>query len=199
MPSSKVPIKIVHTDLVNDCNRLNRRFDLVEGQASTAAASVAALQEQVTKLTATSATTQGTASVSPVPLVAPATSNLTLTASFQDVPGMTVKLTKTGWWKLDVTVECLLASTDGTTSVIMLAGTTALPGVIHCQSSATASNFVLTANRPWLFNSISGIEQIKVQAKKASGSGGSTVTGSATPAQQVSQIVAVWVGPASTT
>ena len=58
--SSNIPLHITESDITGDCKRLNRRFDLVEGQASTAVAAandqqtiIAGLQKDVKALQAT--------------------------------------------------------------------------------------------------------------------------------------------------
>ena len=48
--SSKSPLKIIATDIIGDCPRLNRRFDLVEGQASDSTANISDLKTTVSGL-----------------------------------------------------------------------------------------------------------------------------------------------------
>jgi hypothetical protein len=55
MAESKVPIKVVQTDLVGDCPRLNRRFDLVEGRASALETSIAATAKMAASAAAAAA------------------------------------------------------------------------------------------------------------------------------------------------
>lgn len=184
------PLKIVQADLIGDCKRLNWRFDLIEDRESQISDQIKDLQGAVTTVEAATNTLPATAVTVPEPLSAPATANLTLTTSLQVVVGLTVTLTRTGWWKIDLTVGFLPHPSDGTTTANVLAGATTLPGAIQV---AGTGGQVFAVTRPWLFKSVTGAEVLTVQAKKASGAGTSTITGTATTASQVSQIVAVWL------
>jgi hypothetical protein len=174
-----LPFKIIETDLKGDCSRLNRLLQV--------------LADNITPATALN--------VQPVPIQQPATANITFTTSYQIVPGMTFQLTKSGWWKFDVTVEEVISHLDTTLDVIVTAGAASqavaggitLPGIL--QSSNTSVDLLLPFTRQWLFKSQTGAEIIQIQGKKVSGTGNSGVAGSSTPANQVSIVVAVWVGP----
>ena len=77
MADDKVPISIAQTDLVGDCKRLNRRFDLVEGRVSSTESDLTTLQGNVetltTKVDGLPAQGATTGAMSPAPLAAPAT------------------------------------------------------------------------------------------------------------------------------
>ena len=60
--TSKIPIKIMQADIVGDCPRLNRRFELVEGQASTVASDLSTLQTKVATLANSSLSGSGNVS-----------------------------------------------------------------------------------------------------------------------------------------
>ena len=193
--TSKVPIKVVQADLVGDCVRLNRRFELVEDRASAIADTVTGIQTQVASLEAKSTASGATAAATiPTPLSAVATSALVVNTGYQLVPGMSLKLTKTGWWKFDVTARYLAATLDLTAGLYIEieADGVALPGVILNLMSVSAW---MVVHRSWIFQSKTGVEQIQVMAKKTGGTGASEVEGNATPSTQTTQIVAVWVGP----
>src|SRR5271169_5991544 len=105
---AKVPLKIVApTDLTGDCVRLNKRFDLVEGRTSTLEGEVSTIQGDITTINSTLATQQKVvpAPATPLPMSAPATSSVVVSASFQPITGMSIRLTKSGWWKIDVTAR----------------------------------------------------------------------------------------------
>jgi hypothetical protein len=107
---------------------------------------------------------------------------------------MAVTLTRPGWWKIDVTVRCLLAALDTGSAlyVAVTAAGTQLPGVIV---NLIAGAGYIVVSRSWLYKSPTGTEQIVVVAKKTGGTGASNVDGSASSATQTSQVIAVWVGP----
>jgi hypothetical protein len=126
----------------------------------------------------------------PVPIAAPATATLTLTTSYQNVVGMSIQLTKAGWWKFDVTAGISAANGDFQ-DVILVTGGITLPGLLQT-SGAVAGGMGITATRVWIFQSQTGAEIIQVQAKMV-GSGSNAVVGSTNPTMQVSQIIAVFV------
>ena len=172
--ADKVPIQIRESDLVGDCVRLNRRFNLDEERIS-------ALENPATSVD---------------PLLNAATTFLTVSTSYAQVPGMQVTLTHPGWWKIDVTARCLLAALDTAwaLTITVTADGTKLPGVILNEISLSSSNWVVVS-KSWLYNSVKGNEQISVSAKKTGGTGNSQVEGNTSSASQTSQIMAVWVGP----
>lgn len=198
MADDRVPIKIRQSDLVGDCVRLNRRFDLTDGRISEVGAAVSSVQEQVTTLARQTPAATAESSAQPLPLAAPATSNLTLNTGFQLIPGMEFDLTKKGWWKFDVTARCVGAIADAGDLIIVgvQADGVDLPGaIIDVIDPASFSSAFAVTHRSWLFQSKTGVEHIRAVGKKSAGAGASILNGDATASSQVSQIVAVWVGP----
>lgn len=129
----------------------------------------------------------------PDPIAAPATATLTLTTSYQPIAGMAVQLTRAGWWQLIVTVNVSAQSLSQFQNVELTNGGASLPGLLQTVCGVSGGELLVVA-RPWLFQSQTGAERIVAQAKKTGGTGSDSIVGSASPASQVSQLTAVFVG-----
>lgn len=122
----------------------------------------------------------------PTVLYGTATPSLTLTTAYQDIPALVSTLTSTGTWAIYGVAETFQDGSDGPISAQLLFGTTTSPGLI-INSVATAGATMQAQN--WVVTATNTTSVIKLQAKKASGAGASTIVGGN------STLLALWLSP----
>lgn len=126
------------------------------------------------------------------PMQAYNTTFLTLTANYAPIPGLYLTLNKKNMvWLILVSVIISIDHLDTYINVKLSLDSSQQKGQIQANfSSALALNPVITSNRPWIVNSISGTEKVEVIANKTAGTGASQIL--ASPLSHIMGIPLAW-------
>lgn len=128
------------------------------------------------------------------PLMGVCSAGLTLTSSFQDITGATVTLAAVGKWLVTASVEFVPIGAGDAAQLLsaqlsLAAGSTAdNTGLVICQMDAGDTAFGVTAFQQWIVTMASGTGVIKLQGKKAAGTGSSVIVAANT------KLSAIWCG-----
>ncbi len=97
---------------------------------------------------------------------------LTCTASYADVPSLSVTLNKDGVWKITATLDIGIDSSSLAIFGQLVVNGVAQTGILSFSNNATSSGATIT--RPWLYTN-SGSNVAKIQAKAAFAAGSRSV------------------------
>lgn len=123
----------------------------------------------------------------PQALYAKASATLTLTTSYVDIPSCTVTLNKAGVWLILGVANCNYGGGNDTAILVqLLANGAAQTGLIQSFLTAASGN-VANGPQTWLYTTANTTDVAKLQAKKNTGTTGTSFTGAD------STITAVWL------